>query len=314
MSSSWGWWLCRGRDGGKFLPEMRLALIFNKGRPDTIGIYFERACHALGIVADHWWLQDIDRIASTYDLYLRIDHGDDYLTRLPIHLRPSAFYVIDTHLLHSWRKIRHAAHWYNFVFCAQREAAHQLAGAQWLPLGCDLQLHGSKEMKAQTQDIAFVGTDGAIPRKFYLQALRERYPNSYIGAADYQQMGLIYGRARIGFNYSIRNDVNMRIFEVAAAQTLLVTNALVGNALQTLGFVDGQHLILYRTPQELMERIDYFLAPPDERQAIVQAGNALVRERHTYVHRLRQLLMHVSQQLGVPMALTTKEPLSCASS
>ena len=164
-----------------------------------------------------------------------------------------------------------------------------------------------------TWDIAFVGNDGGIPRKFLLQALRERYPHSFIGSADHTQLASLYRQARIGVNYSIANDVNMRIFEVLASGALLVTNALEGDDLQQLGLEEGQHLVCYRNPNELFERIDYFLARPQERQAIAQAGSLIVRERHTYAHRMKQLLSIVSTRLGVKIPHLLQESLSCAS-
>ena len=116
---------------------MKLALIFDKTREDTTGIYFERACQSLQIPYDHWWLRDREQIPAEYDLYLRVDHGDDYTVSLPDRLRPAIFYAIDTHLPHSWSKIRRAAPQYDVVFCAQVEAAHRLRNGAWLPLASD---------------------------------------------------------------------------------------------------------------------------------------------------------------------------------
>ncbi len=277
---------------------MRIALIFDKTRADTTGMYFERACRSLGLACDHWWLRDAARIPAAYDLYLRIDHGDDYTTDLPDRLRPAIFYAIDTHLPHSWKKIRRTASRFDAVFCCHADAARQLPGAEWLPLACDPAIHGAVPSEP-VWDVAFVGTEGGMPRKFYLQALRERYPNSCIGGFDYTEMASIYSRARIGFNYSIANDVNMRLFEVLAAKTLLVTNALKGDDLSQLGLHDREQLVLYRNPRDLFECIDYFLNHADERERIAQAGYAAVMERHTYVHRMQQLLTSVSRRLGV---------------
>lgn len=269
---------------------MRVALIFDKTRADTTGVYFERACHTLGVPYDHWWLRDAHDIPPAYDLYWRIDHGDDYTIPLPDRLRPAVFYAIDTHLSYNWRKIQRLARGYAIVFCAQAKAARQLPNGEWLPLACDQELHGTVPGSPPTWDVAFVGTDGGLPRKFYLQILRERYPNSFIGPADYTKMAAIYSQARLGFNYSIGREVNMRIFEVMAANTLLMTNAPEGDDLQRLGFEERRHLVCYRTPQQLLELMDHFLARPDERGAIARAGAALVRARHTYVHRVKQLL------------------------
>ena len=303
---------------------MRLAVIFNATRPDTTGRYLARACHALGIAADHWPLSEADRIPEGYDLYLRVDHGDDYHVRLPQRLRPVAFYAIDTHLPHSWRKIRRIAGEFDAVFCAHRDGAKRLPGAEWLPVACDPSIHapslaegrslvGSRGGEARW-DVAFVGHDGGVPRKFYLQALRERYPNSCIGTAPHTRLAAIYGQARVGFNYSIADDVNMRLFEVLAAGAMLVTNALRHDDLAMLGFEDRRHLALYRSPQELLELIDHYLAHPEERQAIAAAGCAFVKARHTYAHRIRQLLARVGERLGLEAPQIEKESIACASS
>jgi hypothetical protein len=269
---------------------MRLALIFDKRRPDTTGGYFERACAALGVAADHFWLREASRVPAAYDLYLRIDHGDDYDAALPAALRPAAFYAIDTHLPRTWRKIRRLAATFDRVFCAQAAAARRLPNAAWLPLAADLELHAGPA-RARDWDVAFVGTDGGTPRKFYLQALRERYPSGWIGAAPHTQLGPLYGRAKIGFNYAIAEDVNMRVFEVLAAGALLVTNALAHDDLARLGLVERRHLVCYRRPEELFPLIDHYLEHPTEREAVARAGAEAVRAGHTYAHRLRQLLL-----------------------
>jgi len=277
---------------------MRIALIFENLIGATTGFYFHRACRPLGVAGDHWRLRDAAKIPAGYDLYLRVDHGEHYEVGLPAHCRPAVFYAIDTHLPHSWRKIRRMAPQFDAVFCCHAEAARRLPKAEWLPVACDSEIHGAVPSEP-VWDIAFVGTEGGTPRKFYLQALRERYPSSCIGGFDYTEMASIYSRAKIGFNYAIADDVNMRLFEVLAAKTLLVTNALSGDDLDRLGLRDREQLVLYRTPQELVQCIDHFLRDADERGRIARAGYAAVMERHTYVHRLRQLLDSVSRRLGV---------------
>jgi hypothetical protein len=292
---------------------MRVALVFDRSRDDTTGGYFERACRTLGLSADHWWLRDADRIPAGYDLYLRIDHGDDYHVPLPRRCRPAVFYAIDTHLAHSWPKIRRVAPQFDVVCCAQAAAARRLRGAVWVPLACDAELHGATGGEPRW-DVAFIGTDGGVPRKFYLQALRERYPRARIGHAKHTELGAVYGRARIGFNYAIADDVNMRVFEVLAARALLVTNALAGDDFQRLGLEDRRHLVLYRSPRELFELIDHYLTHPDERRRIAEAGETLVLERHTYVHRVQALLAAAARQAPLPTPLTAQESLRCASS
>ncbi len=42
-------------------------------------------------------------------------------------------------------------------------------------------------------------------------------------------MAQTYSAARLAFNRSIKNDVNMRVFEAVACGSLLVTNDLAAN-------------------------------------------------------------------------------------
>ena len=106
----------------------------------------------------------------------------------------------------------------------------------------------------------------------------------------------------------------MRTFEVLAAGTLLLTNALEGDDFHRLGLEDRKHLVLYHHPEELLERLTYYLAHPDERRAIAAAGAQVVRARHTYTHRLGQLLTSVSQRLGLSLPAQLQESIPCGSS
>ena len=58
-------------------------------------------------------------------------------------------------------------------------------------------------------------------------------------------MARVYSASRVVFNRSIRNDVNMRVFEALACGSLLVTNDLAENGQDEL-FQDRVHLATYR--------------------------------------------------------------------
>ncbi|MBI3088496.1 MAG: glycosyltransferase family 1 protein [Candidatus Omnitrophica bacterium] len=294
---------------------MRLAIVYDKVREDALGGYVERACRELGLAHDHFWVRDADRIPSGYDLYLRVDHGD-YQQDLPERLRPRVFYVSDTHLPKSWRQIARLAPRYDVMCCVHRQGAERLSNAVWVPVACDPALHGMHPLPKRW-DLAFIGTEGGVPRKFYLQALRERHPDSFIGHAPHTELGALYSQARIGFNYSIRDDLNMRMFEILASGTLLVTNRLSHDDLGRLGLRDREHLVLYRSPQELYALLDYYLHQDREREAIARQGMAAALGAHTYRHRLVQMLRDVEGRLGIRGLAphqSTAEASLCASS
>lgn len=293
---------------------MRLALVFDKVREDTLGVYFERACQALGIPYAHCWTRDTGAIPRGCELYVRIDHGD-YQDDLPEWARPRIFYASDTHLPKSWKRISAIAKRYDLVCCAHRKGAEALANGVWVPVACDPELHGTHPLPKRW-DVAFVGTEGGVPRKFYLQALRERYANSFIGHAPHTELGAIYSQAKIGFNYSIRDDVNMRMFEILCSGTLLVTNGLAHDDLVRLGLRGGEHLVTYRRPRELFELIDYYLDHDQEREAIALRGTQHVHRHHTYHHRLHQILQLADERLGIRLPMRSSadiEVSTCAS-
>lgn len=290
---------------------MRIALVFDKVRDDTIGLYFERACQELGLAYTHVWTRDAHALASDDDLYLRIDHGD-YQHDLPERARPRIFYACDTHLPNSWRRIRRFAERYDLVCCCHRAGAQALPNGAWVPAACDPALHG-KQALPKMYDVAFIGTEGGIPRKFYLQALRERYPNSVIRHAPHTELGRLYSQAKVGFNYSIRDDVNMRMFEIMASGTLLVTNRLSHDELAQLGLRNGEHLVCYDRPAHLFELIDTYLRQDAAREAIAQRGMEHVLQEHTYAHRLQQILALATERLGVRWPAAEVSDTSAAS-
>lgn len=271
---------------------MKLALIFNREREDTIGCYFESAAKALGVVFDHFWTSD-GKIPAGYDLYLRIDHGD-YKFDIPGHLKPSAFYAIDTHLEKPYKKIREQAKHYDFMFCAQKSGVENLRRdtgieAVWVPIACDPEKHKDLGIERRL-DIAFVGTEGKKNlRGELLNMLSRRYTNSFIGRADSRLMSNIYSSAKIGFNYSINNDINMRMFEVLSCGALLLTNRIDHNGFEEL-FTDGENLVVYKDAHDLFRKIDYFLAHDTEREGIARNGHESAISRYTYKDRLKRML------------------------
>jgi glycosyltransferase involved in cell wall biosynthesis len=275
-----------------------VAVIFDdRIRPDTTGVYVRRALDELVDVV-HFQPDPAEDIPSSgFDLYLSID--DDTEHRLPDALRPRAYWAIDTHRDFPARFQRAFA--CDFVFAAQRDGAERLRAAgipaaSWLPLGCDPQIHRRHDVPRQF-DVSFVGHTCPGPRDELLELIRRNFPNHFIGRAYFGEMARIYSASRVVFNRSIKNDVNMRVFEALACGSLLVTNDLTDNGQAEL-FQDGVHLATYREPDELLEKIRYFLAHDEQRETIAAAGRAEVTARHTYRHRLEWLLAEVERQMG----------------
>ena len=279
---------------------MKIALIYNKENEATTGSYIEKAIKSAGIDYAHFWTQNAGNIPKEFDLYFRIDHGD-YKYDIPEDLHPAVFYAIDTHLKKPYKKIKNQARHYDIVFCAQKDGADRLKrelkiDTQWIPLGCDPDAHKKLDMP-KIYDIGFVGRDAKkFARGKQLELLKKKYPNSFIGQADYRKMSEIYSSSRIGFNSSILNDINMRVFEVMACGSFLLTNKIKGNGFDEL-FTDKKDLVVYKNNKEMLELIEYYIENESERQKIAESGHQLVVNKHTYYHRVQSMLHYIAFKL-----------------
>ncbi|WP_437187875.1 glycosyltransferase [Planctomicrobium sp. SH668] len=278
----------------------RLALVFEDGcRPETTGTYCVRALLSLATGSG---LTGVEHVRpnqlgqfdfSCFDAVIAVDDGLDY--DLPQCDAIKVWWAIDTHL--SFERCLHKARQADLVFAAQKNGAEELvragiSSAQWLPLACDPEIHGRCEAPNRF-DIGFVGHSFPGEREERLALIQRRFPRSFVGTADYREMATIYSAAHLVFNCSLRDDINMRVFEGLCSGSLLLTNDLTDNG-QELLFQAGEHFASYRTRGELLERIDYYLEHPLERERIAAAGREHVLSHHTYRHRVEVILASIN--------------------
>ena len=280
---------------------MKIALIYNKENEATTGAYIEKVIQNLHIDYEHFWTQHASDIPKNFDLYLRIDHGD-YKYDIPEDLHPAVFYVIDTHLDKPYRKIKKQAVHYDIVFCAQKKGAYRLhreakVDTQWIPLACDPEIHKKLDLP-KACDIGFVGRKGKkSTREKRLRILKEKYPNSFIDTLDFRKMPEVYSASKIGFNSSLKKDINMRVFEIMACGCFLLTDCIKDNGFDDL-FENGKHLVTYRNHKEFIELTDYYLKNETERERIAMEGYEWVVQNHTYFHRVQAMFNYIAFKFG----------------
>lgn len=116
--------------------------------------------------------------------------------------------------------------------------------------------------------------------------LRERWRGEAWGLDMYRALA----RARISLNRHIEaaegNANNMRLFESTGVGSLLVTEAA-----PNLGdlFEPDREVVTYASEDELVEKVQHYLAHEDERAAIAAGGQARTLRDHTYRRRIAQL-------------------------
>ncbi len=60
-------------------------------------------------------------------------------------------------------------------------------------------------------------------------------------------------------------------------------------------FKSGEHLVCFKEIGEVKELVKYYLDHPQEREEIAQKGHNEVLGKHTYVHRIEELLKAIGK-------------------
>lgn len=171
---------------------------------------------------------------------------------------------------------------------------------------------------SRTFDVAFVGSLFRVhsSREALLEKVCARLPQTrvwgpniddlpsassikkcYQGQAWGLEMFQILRDSKITLNH--HGDVapyanNMRLYEATGVNTLLITDwkeNLSGM------FEPGKEVVVYRTAEECVEMVKYYLEHEQERQAIARAGHARTLQEHTYYQRTQELVEIVRRYL-----------------
>lgn len=207
---------------------------------------------------------------------------------------PTAWYAIDTHM--DFDKHVRIGRIFDMSFVAQKQYLSALAEAgvrhaQWLPLAFATAL-APLEPLAKDTDIAYVGSENAEmhpKRTALLNVLRAEFSATRFGRASPAEMGRIYAGAKLVFNRSINNDVNMRFFEAMGAGAVLLTDRIVDNGVEDL-FEEGYHYLTYCDEHDLVRLVRELLVDPIRMQQIGDAARSRVMSAHTYQHRADELV------------------------
>lgn len=253
---------------------------------------------------------DVARVCSRHDftpeLMLFIEGGTMRLfpTGLERMSCLTAWYGIDTHM--DYAKHLRIGRLFDITFIAQKEFVEKLRSdglqqVNWLPLGFAQELMPSS-MPTRTIDIAYVGSNNVAAnpqRHLLLAALQREFPSTRFGPATPQEMGDIYASARVVFNRSVNNDVNMRFFEAAGSGAVLVTDPVIDNGIEAL-FEEGKHYVVYHDEASLLKEVRDLLAAPARCATMGESASRHVLEYHTYHHRAASLLKAVEQFTKLP--------------
>jgi hypothetical protein len=216
----------------------------------------------------------------------------------------TAWYGIDTHM--DYAKHLRIGRLFDVTFIAQKEFVDRLRKdglrqVYWLPLAFAPELFPA-ETPELCYDVAYVGSSNATVhpiRHALLTSIQSEFPNVFVGLASPSDMVCIYAQAKLVFNKSINNDVNMRYFEAMGAGAVLLTDPVLNNGADEL-FCLGVHYFEYRDKQTLLALIRSLLQDPECCHRTGDAARHHVLANHTYRHRTEQLLDTMRESIKLP--------------
>ena len=113
----------------------------------------------------------------------------------------------------------------------------------------------------------------------------------YCGSVDYwSEMPKVFRRSKINLNFAIPNiksGIPLRIWDVLGCGGFLLTNY---QAEIPYYFKEGEDLVCFDGLEDLCEKVGYYLEHEEERKRIAWNGYRKVREKHSYIERIRTIL------------------------
>jgi len=202
----------------------------------------------------------------------------------------TACYLIDSHL-----NLENHLRWaknFNYVFIAQREYIprfHEVGirNIFWLPLAAD-ELVFKKFDLPKKYFASFVGS--VLPgsrRELLLQVLKNT-TDIYYERCFWYDMARVFSQASFVFNNAIKNDLNMRVFEVLSTGTALFSDLAENSGMEEL-FVAGEDYVRYKD-DSILDDIKAITSGIYDLQKIGEEGRRKVLNAHTYRHRVEDLI------------------------
>lgn len=266
----------------------------------------------------HLWPNSTVKDYGKFDLHLWVDYGEDALG-LPLDWyppSPSAYWVSDAHINKAAYEYRmKTAKKFDHVFVAQKQFIDQFVAdgvpretIHYLPHAFEPDCYRPYEI-VNKWDWVFIGHPNSPHRIDLLDRLCKEYPNWYVGwrnaaVPGYNALDDVakkLSQSKIGVNYSVNKDLNMRVFETLGTKTCLLTDDLP--AIREL-FEDHRHLVVFNSIEEASDQMRRLLANDEMRNFIAEQGYKEAIERHTYRNRcediLRICLDYIPEPKGVP--------------
>ena len=194
-----------------------------------------------------------------------------------------------------------------FVGTGFGERERFLTSLPWSDMGIDFQLYGfwgwaGTDIDPQASLNQDLPSAQHTENHKLLPYIHEPITNDET-AARYCGAKIVLNFYRSGSQYSL----NPRAYEIAACGAF----QLAQDSSDEAHALFGDSIAYFSTPEELQEKIHYYLDHPEEREAMAKESQRRVHNHHSYSHRLRHMLkilaMNGLKRLDEPEEQETSE-------
>lgn len=105
-----------------------------------------------------------------------------------------------------------------------------------------------------------------------------------------QDLHHVFQTSKINLNISLKGiegGTPQRIMDILGAGGFALTNYCAETADL---FEEDKEIVMFRTPEELLDKVDYYLRHDREREAIARNGHKKVMQYYTYTKKIKKLL------------------------
>lgn len=129
------------------------------------------------------------------------------------------------------------------------------------------------------------------------EAAKEKLKNVVLGPmVEYgQATSLVYAGSKINLNITLRGierGTPQRVMDIMGAGGFMLSSYSPETAEL---FEEDKEIVMFKNPEELMEKAGYYLSHDDERRQIAQAGYEKVISCYTYEKKLRELMEWIEE-------------------
>jgi len=261
----------------------------------------------------------LKKVKGNFDLiFLYYPSPHFWVTNIEKSPFPTALYLMDTFIPLIKGQTGYA-NLFDYVFSAQIDCVKKLKkdghkNVFWSPFAFYPKIIKNHHLK-KIHNIIFLGLNNPLhnPRRAIYLKLMEKIVGLKIIKGKYlEELAKVYSQSKIVFNIPTFDDLNLRVFESLACQTLLIThkNQMGLNLL----FKNNTHLITYSNIFDAVRKIKFYLNHDSEREKIAKAGYLEVQKNHTYEKRAREIFEKIKKKKTFKKILAESQCLKVAKS